>query len=364
VLHILLIDDIIGSIHWNGRKSMTKQTHIKYRILADILIVFAVLFSLAACQTTGTSTAQLKPELVTKKIYVIGHRGGAGLSPENTLSAFRRALDLKVDAVELDVLLTSDRKLVVHHDYRLKQEIARTPDGKWLKDRSGPAIKDLTLAELKTYDVGRLKPNTNYARQYPEQHPADGERIPTLREVISLFKSYDKKTQLWVEIKTSPEKPDMTPSPEAVADALAQLLREQNFAGRVHILSFDWRALVHVQKITPEIPTVYVSLEGRSLNNIKAGQPGASPWLAGLDIDDFNGSIPQAVKAAGGRYWAPYYKHITYDLLNEAHELGLEVFAWTPDERGAMVRLIEMGVDGIITNRPDILQSILSGNQG
>jgi len=343
---------------------MTKHTHIKYHILADILVVFAVLFSFAACQATGKSAAQLKPELVTKKIHVIGHRGAAGLSPENTLSAFRRALDLGVDAIELDVLLTAHRKLVVHHDYRLKQEIARTPDGKWLKDRSRPAIKDLTLVELKAYDVGRLKPYTKYARRYPKQQPADGERIPTLREVISLFKSYDKGTQLWVEIKTSPEKPDMTPPPEVVADAVVNILREQNFAGRARILSFDWRALVHVQNIAPEIPTVYLSLEGRNLNNIKAGQPGASPWMAGLDIDDFNGSIPQAVKAAGGRYWAPYYKHITYDLLNEAHELGLQVFAWTPDKRDAMVRLIEMGVDGIITNRPDILQSILSGNQG
>ena len=334
------------------------------RVLVKTLFVIFVLFFVVSCRTSEEGFSQVSVKQKANKCYVIGHRGAAGLSPENTLSAFRRALDLKVDAVELDVLLTSDRKLVVHHDYRLKQEIARTPDGKWLKDRSGPAIKDLTLVELKTYDVGRLKPDTRYARRYPEQKPADGERIPTLCEVISLLKSYDKKTQLWVEIKTSPEKPDMTPSPEVVADTVVQVLREQNFAGRVRILSFDWRALVHVQKIAPEIPTVYLSLEGRSLNNIKAGQPGASPWMAGLDIDDFNGSIPQAVKAAGGRYWAPYYKHITYDLLNEAHELGLQVFVWTPDYRSDMLRLIEMGVDGIITNRPDILQSILSGNQG
>ncbi len=80
---------------------------------------------------------------------------------------------------------------------------------------------------------------------------------------------------------------------------------------------------------------------------------------AGLDIDDFSGSIPQAVKAAGGRCWAPYYKHITYDLLNDAHELGFQVFVWTPDKRSDMVRLIEMGVDGIITNRPDILKSVV-----
>ena len=81
--------------------------------------------------------------------------------------------------------------------------------------------------------------------------------------------------------------------------------------------------------------------------------------MAGLDIDDFSGSIPQAVKAAGGRYWAPYYKHLTYDLLNEAHGLGIQVFVWTPDKRSDMVRLIEMGVDGIITNRPDILKSVV-----
>jgi glycerophosphoryl diester phosphodiesterase len=241
----------------------------------------------------------------------------------------------------------------------LKPEITRTPDGEWLS-RPGPLIKELTLANLKTYDVGRLKPNTRYSRRYPEQQPVDGEPIPTLDEVISLLKAKcDPATQLWVEIKTNPEKPDLTPAPETVADAVVQFLRQQNFTGRVRILSFDWRSLVHVQKIEPEIPTVYLSLEGRSLNNIKPGHPGSSPWMAGLDIDDFNGSIPQAVKAAGGRYWAPYYKHLTYDLLNEAHELGIQVFVWTPDKRSAMVRLIEMGVDGIITNRPDILRSIV-----
>ena len=85
--------------------------------------------------------------------------------------------------------------------------------------------------------------------------------------------------------------------------------------------------------------------------------PVPSPWMAGYDIDDFQGSIPQAVKAAGGLYWAPYHKHLTNDLLKEAHGLGLEVFVWTVDSRNEMVRL--MGVDGIITTRPDILKSVV-----
>jgi glycerophosphoryl diester phosphodiesterase len=258
------------------------------------------------------------------------------------------------------VLLTVDREVVVHHDFRLKPEITRTPDGKWLTEDNQPIIKNLKLSELKIYDVGRLKPYTRYARRYPKQTPIDGERIPTLREVISIYKTEcDPETQIWVEIKTSPEKPEMTPAPEEVAEAVVQVLREQKIVSNTLILSFDWRVLVYVQKIAPDLPTVYHSLVGWSLDNIKLGQPGPSPWTAGIDVDDFNGSIPRAVKAAGGRYWASYYKQVTSKLVQEAQQLGIQVFVWTPDVRSDMERLIEMGVDGIITNRPDILKSVL-----
>ena len=316
---------------------MKKRKDIKLRLLARILFVPVVLLMVSSCFTAEKSSPPINVEQPAKNIDIIGHRGAAGLAPENTLSAFEKACEIGVDAIELDVLLTADGKIVVHHDYNLNPEIARTADGEWL-NRPGPLIKELTLANLKTYDVGRLKPGTRYSRRYPEQQPVDGERIPTLGEVISLLKAKcDPATQLWIEIKTNPEKPDLTPAPETVAAAVVPLLRMQNFTGRVRILSFDWRALVHIQKLAPEIATVYLSLEGRSLNNIKAGRPGASPWMAGLDIDDFSGSIPQAVQAAGGRNWAPYYKHLTLGLLNEAHALGIQVFVWTPDKRSDMV---------------------------
>jgi len=340
---------------------MRKRKVFLHRQVVKILALFLFLFASAGCQTADRSVPKLKPERLIKKFYVIGHRGAAGLAPENTLAAFKRALNLGVDAVELDVLLTSDKELIVHHDYRLKPEIARTPGGAWLKDWEGPTIKNLTLAELRNYDVGRLKPNTKYARRYPQQQPADGERIPTLREVISLLRSYDKETQLWIEIKTSPEKPDMTPSPQSVTSAVIKLLDEETFMFKAQILSFDWRVLAHVRKIAPEIPTVYLSHIGVRLNNIKPGQPGPSPWMAGIDIDDFNGSIPRAIRAAGGRYWAPHYRYITPDLVEVAHRLGIQVFVWTPDSRHDMVRLMKMGVDGIITNRPDILKALLGG---
>jgi glycerophosphoryl diester phosphodiesterase len=216
------------------------------------------------------------------------------------------------------------------------------------------------MSELTAYDVGRLKPGTRYAKRYPDQEPVDGERVPTLDQVIELMKNHcSQATEIWVEIKTNPEKPALTPAPETVADAVVQVLRKQRFEGRGRILSFDWRALVHVQKIAPDIPTVYLSIVGVRLNNIKPGQPGASPWMAGLDIDDFNGSIPRAIKAAGGRYWASYYKELSYQRMQEAHELGLRVFAWTPDSRSQMQLLIDKQVNGIITNRPDILKELI-----
>lgn len=343
-------------------RTMTAQERIIQRAFLKALILLAALFSPAACQGTGKVTPLADPQGAPHRVYVIGHRGAAGLAPENTVAAFRKALELGVDAVEMDALLTADGEIVVHHDFCLKPEIARTPTGMWIDGKSGPVIKNLTLADLKTYDVGRLRPHTLYASRYPDQQPADGERIPTLREVISLLKSRnDARTQLWIEIKTSPESPEMTPSPEVVADAVLKVLKEEDVSSRASILSFDWRSLVHVQKAAPHIPTVYLSLVSNSLDNIKPGRPGPSAWTAGMDVDDFNGSIPRAIKAAGGRCWGPHYKSVTPAMLQEAHELGLKVFPWTPDSSGDMHNLMKMKVDGIITNRPDILKSILSG---
>ena len=332
-----------------------------HRILCIAILGCSLLAVALSCQGPEKTVLPAGPHASGQRITVIGHRGAAGLAPENTLAGFFRACEIGVDAVELDVLSTADDELVVYHDYNLKPEITRTPDGKWLAGSSLPAINALTLAQLKMYDVGSLKPQTQYARRYPEQKAALGQRIPTLREVISLYTHQcQKPVELWVEIKTTPEKPELTPAPEIVSEMVVKILREENLLDRARILSFDWRNLVHVQKIAPDIPTVYLSLEGVRLNNIKPGRPGPSPWMAGFDIDDYAGSIPHAVQAAGGRYWAPYYKHVTTSDIQTAHQLGIQVFVWTPDAGLEMKHLIKLGVDGIITNRPDILKRLIA----
>jgi len=294
------------------------------------------------------------------KPLIIGHRGAAGLAPENTLAAFAKACGIGVDAIELDVLVSADGELVVHHDFRLKPEIARTADGNWISSPSPPAIKDLTLAQLKAYDVGRLQPKTSYAGRYPEQVPADGERIPTFKEAIHFFKnSCGPSTRLFVEIKTSPEEPALTPPPEAVSDQVVKMLREEGIVDRTYVLSFDWRNMVHIQKIAPELVTVYLTISMPASDTLKSNRLGPSPWMAGLDIDDFNGSAPRAVKAAGGKIWAPFFRNLTPEALEEARRLGLGVSVWTPDSPQDLKRMLDMKVDAITTNRPDVLKKLL-----
>ncbi|MCU0603166.1 MAG: glycerophosphodiester phosphodiesterase [Desulfobacterales bacterium] len=331
------------------------------RNLAAATIVTAIALLAFAVPGMAQGPTAAGVSKIPEKLLVIGHRGAAGLIPENTLAAFRRGCELGVDAIELDVLVSADGQLVVHHDFRLKPEIARSADDAWIAPGSQPAVKDLTLAQLKTYDIGRLQPKTTYAARFPEQTPVDGERIPTFKEAIDLFKkSCGPSTRLFVEIKTSPEEPALTLPPEAVSDRVVKMVRDEGIAERTWILSFDWRNLVHIQKAAPELATVYLTIVGPGLNNLQPSRPGASLWMAGLDIDDFNGSAPRAVKAAGGRIWSPFFKNLTPEALAEARQLGLLVSVWTPDNPDDLKKLIEMKVDAITTNRPDVLKKLLA----
>jgi len=331
------------------------------RNLAAATIVTAIALLAFAVPGMAQGPTAAGVAKIPEKPLAIGHRGAAGLMPENTLAAFKRGCDLGIDAIELDVLVSADGQLVVHHDFKLKPEIARSADGAWVSSGSQPAVKDLTLAQLKSYDIGRLQPKTSYAARFPEQTAVDGERIPTFKEVIDLFKkSCSPSTRLFVEIKTSPEEPRLALPPETVSDRVVKMVRDEAIAERTWILSFDWRNLVHIQKTAPELATVYLTIVGPGLNNLKPNQPGASPWMAGLDIDDFNGSAPRAVKAAGGRIWSPFFKNLTPETLAEARQLGLLVSVWTPDNPDDLKKLIEMKVDAITTNRPDVLKKLLA----
>jgi glycerophosphoryl diester phosphodiesterase len=287
-----------------------------------------------------------------------GHRGARGLVPENTLAAFATALSIGVTTLELDLGLSRDNVVMVAHDTALNPNITRDPAGQWL-EAPGPALRELAAAEIQTYDVGQIRPNSRYAERFPAQKPVDGAAIPTFAEVVAQPKrAGNDAIRFNVETKLSPTEPELTAAPEAFAAAVIEAVRAAGIAERTTIQSFDWRTLRAVQATVPEIPTACLTAEQRWLNNLERGQPGASPWTAGFDLDDYDGT-PALVAAAGCTIWSPYFRDLAPADLVAAKKLGLVIIVWTVNDPADMADLIEMGVDGIISDYPDRLRQVL-----
>ena len=300
--------------------------------------------------------ALLCAQLYAAAFDLQGHRGARGLAPENTLPGFALALGIGVTTLETDIAISRDGVLLISHDPALNPDITRGPDGRFLEAR-GPVIWHTDFAELQRYDVGRLKPGTRYAEQHPAQQPSDGARLPKLDELFALVKkSGNSDVRLALEIKVTPTAPDETMAPEPFARALVDAVRAAGMAQRTTILSFDWRALQAVQRTAPEIGTVYLSIQRPQFDNIGAGKPGASPWTAGIAFAD-HGSVPKMVKAAGGRIWSALHADLDAAKVKEAHALGLAVLAWTVNDPARIAQVMDMGVDGIVSDRPDLVRA-------
>jgi glycerophosphoryl diester phosphodiesterase len=286
-----------------------------------------------------------------------GHRGARGLAPENTIPAFATALGIGVSTLELDVNLTKDGKLIVGHDPVLQPHLARI-GGKWIAT-PGPAIWHTTADEILRYDVGRLDPSARYSQGFPDQKPVDGTRMPLLEQVFALAaKSGSTTVRFNIETKINPVRPEESAPPEQLAAALVEAIRKAGVSQRASIQSFDWRTLKVTAAVAPEIPRVHLTIEGGNSDNVQRGRPDASPWLAGLDADDYP-STPALVKAAGGQVWSPFWRNVTPELVAEAQKLGLKVIPWTVNDPAEMERQIGMKVDGLISDYPDRLRAVM-----
>ncbi len=289
-----------------------------------------------------------------------GHRGARGLLPENTLPGFARALSIGVNTLELDVGVTRDGHVVVTHNMRLNPDLTRDHHGVWLDGELAPAVNSLTLAELRSYDVGRIRPGTHYATRFTTQEAVDGARVPTLAEVFQLAAPNGRgSVRFNIETKINPHKPALTLGPVEFVDAVVSVVLEHRLSERVSIQSFDWSTLKHASNIAPDIATVYLSAQQRWFDTIEAGKPGASPWTAGYDIDNFDGDLPSMIKAAGGDIWSPFHGDVNPAKIARAKSLGLQVIVWTVNDEPRMNELIDMGVDGIISDYPDRLVELL-----
>jgi glycerophosphoryl diester phosphodiesterase len=323
-----------------------------------ILTGFLLAIGIATLFSEGEPRNGRAAAVWTEGLDLQAHRAGRGLWPENTLAAVKNSLALGVTTLELDIGLTADGVPVALHDRSLNPDHTRR-DGAWL-DGAGPAVRDLTREELAAYDVGRLKPGSRDAERFAGQQPADGARVPALAEVFALAETLsDGAIRYNLETKIAPGAPDSVP-PDTLVAALLGEIAAAGVAERTTIQSFDWRSLDLVEAEAPGIATAYLTVERDWFDNLQRGEPGASPWTAGLDLDDFQGSVPAAVAQAGGRVWSPYYRDLRPGAITEAHRLGLAVIPWTVNEPDVMVRLIDDGVDGLITDYPDRLRAVMA----
>ncbi|WP_165983874.1 glycerophosphodiester phosphodiesterase [Streptomyces sp. YIM 98790] len=299
------------------------------------------------------------------------HRGGLGLVVESTLASFAHALETGVSTLELDVQITGDGEAVVTHDRRISGAKCRDTgpafDGDPQYPYVGKYVVDLTLAQVRTLDCG-----SQTLPQYPGQRPSPGARMPLLSEVFDLVKDARAYgVTLNVETKVEAAAPHETAPREQFVQVVAEEVRRAGMLRRVTIQSFDWGALMRMREVEPRLPIVALT-NGQPF--LQAGLPGASPWLGGIDIDDFGGSLVAAVSSFGADAVSPvhgdpqggavgdpdYRPYVTAELVRQAHEAGLKVIPWTVNDPATMHKLIDDGVDGIITDYPDRLRQVMA----
>jgi glycerophosphoryl diester phosphodiesterase len=305
-------------------------------------------------------------KVLAAKPTIIASQGGAGLMPQNTLAAIANASVLGADGSEIDIHLTRDLEMVLHHDYRLSKDIARGQDGKWLSE-TGPALAEMTLSAIRDYDVGRKRPGSSIAMRYPDQAPCDGEVAPTLQEVFDLYaRLEDTHSQLWIEPKSDPFDNELRAAcVEEFADKIVDAIERTNFVSRAVVICFDWRLLQRVQTANPNIQTGFLTINPEALlavpafedegRRIERALTGPAPWPAIIGFDEKVriGRPWEAVAETGGTYWAPYFSGVTPEAIEAAHLAGVKVSTWGVEDPDDFTKCITLGFDSVTTARPN-----------
>jgi len=248
------------------------------------------------------------------RILVHGHRGARARRPENTLPAFEYAIQQGVDALEMDMAVTKDNVIVISHDPILEKPVCSGP-------RDSAVIHELTLAQVREWDCGAIQ-----NPRFPTQKNIPGTRMPTLDDVFQLAKlgTFDYN----IETKSFPDKPQYTPSPDEFARMVLKKVREYNLEKRIILQSFDFRTLVAMRALAPEI-------------RLSA--------LTEKDPRDFAAIVKEAGNA---EIISPEFHLVTPAKVAAAHAAGIQVVPWTADTPQDWDMLINAKVDAIISDDP------------
>jgi glycerophosphoryl diester phosphodiesterase len=263
-----------------------------------------------------------------------GHRGARGLWPENTLAAFAGAIGLGVDTLELDCGMTRDGVVVVLHDRRVPATLCPGSG-----TRAGRLVSSLTLEEVRSLGCGG------------RGGPAGRARVPTLAEVYAL--AAGTGVRLAVELKLDPRLPGDTAGPERFVGAVLAVAAGAGMLDRTALQSFDWRVLVMARRLAPAVRRV-------ALAERPTIHPG-TPWTAGLSVpaDVWRGPLAELALELGAHVLAPEHTTAGEELVAAAHAVGLPIVPWTVNDPADMAALLERGVDGLITDRPDLALDVL-----
>jgi len=303
----------------------------------------------------GTATSAIKTNERNGSFDLQSHRGGRGQWTEESLAAFGNSLALGVTTLELDTHLTEDGKVVVWHDDTIQAnkciDTAPATAGDPEFPYVGRRVADLSLAQLKTLNCGfKQLPG------FPEQDVIEGNRIAELKDVYQLARDRKAdKVRFNVETKVNDSEIG-GPGMESLTRAVVAEIEASGMADRTTLQSFDWSSLNLTRQIAPDLTLVALS-SGDAWMGV--GKPGASPNLGGIDIDDYDGSLPKAAAAQGYDVVSPTFSSVTPTMIAEAHDLGLAVIPWTVNTTADMTRLMDMGVDGIITDYPTRLRAVM-----
>jgi glycerophosphoryl diester phosphodiesterase len=334
-----------------------------------VLGACGVLLGVVACGGTPAPHASAPAPDMPAAFDLEAHRGGAGLTVESTLAAFGHALDLGVTTLELDTQITRDGHAVVTHDPAVDGRKCRDTGEATPGDPSypyvGKQVNTLRLAQVRTLDCG-----SRTMASFPGQKASPGARMPLLSEVFALARSRSADSVRFnIETKISADAPSQTASAEQFVKVLSDDIRTAGVGDRVSIESFDWGSLMRMKKVSPDLPLVALT----DRKNLEVGRPGASPWLGGIDIDDFGGDVVRAASSFGADAVSPvhgspssstvddpsYRPYVTAAMVRSAHQLGIKVIPWTVDDEATMRAMVADGVDGLITNYPDRLRRVL-----
>jgi glycerophosphoryl diester phosphodiesterase len=282
-----------------------------------------------------------KPDYI--KIY--GHRGARGVLPENTLESFKYLFENNIHAYETDILISKDFIPVITHDFRLDPSYTKDINDNWIEDENIKII-DLTYDQILQFDVGTLNKLSKYGRKFINQKSLQNQKIPKLSELLKLTSDNIVEDLLInLEIKSTPIEKNLTPEPDEMVKIIIDEVSRSNLEDRIIYSSFDWRVLREIKDRDSKIPRAYLTSGARGKIYDK------SPWLDFTPLH--NGvELPELIKALGGSAWHPNYKDVNKEIVQISHDKGLPVNVWTVNRESDMLRMIDYGVDGIMTDYP------------